>query len=88
MKIHNFMEVAVEKLLPSLLKSYPKVCTCDRCMSDIKAIALNNLKPKYVSTEKGELYSKVDGMSNQFEVDIEKEIVKAIEIVKENPRHE
>ncbi|MGM0379371.1 MAG: late competence development ComFB family protein [Bacillota bacterium] len=88
MEIHNFMEVAVEKLLPRVLKSYPGVCTCDKCMTDIKAIALNNLKPKYVSTEKGELYSKVDGMSNQFEVDIEKEIVKAIEIVKENPRHE
>jgi len=63
------------------------VCKCEKCRLDIAAIALNNLPTKYVVTEKGELYSKVSTLMNQFEVDAISTITKAALIIKDNPRH-
>jgi competence protein ComFB len=88
MKVHNYMENAVDSLLKELLDKYDDICKCEICINDIKAIALNNLKPHYISTKKGDLYTKVDEMNLQFDVDIYKELICAIEIVRKNPRHE
>jgi len=85
--LKNYMEVAVEHVLPNLLKAFGKICTCDKCIMDIKAIALNNLKPHYVVTDKGELYSKVNEMEVQFQTDVMKALIDAIAIVSQNPRH-
>ncbi|NSW90966.1 MAG: late competence development ComFB family protein [Firmicutes bacterium] len=81
----------MEELVFSMLKNVIDdidVCSCDKCMLDIAALALNELPPKYVVTEKGELYSKVNILRQQFEVDILTAITKAAEKVKEHPRHE
>jgi competence protein ComFB len=81
------MENVVDNLMEDILSDYDEICQCERCKSDIKAITLNNLKPHYVATEKGELYSKVNEMSNQFKVDVYKALTDAVEIVKKNPHH-
>jgi|LGOV01.1.fsa_nt_gb competence protein ComFB len=88
MKVHNYMENAVDLLLKDLLNKYEDVCKCDMCINDIKAITLNKLKPHYVSTKKGDLYTKVDEMNLQFDIDIYKALIEAIEIVRKNPRHD
>jgi len=54
---------------------------------DIRAIALNSLPPKYVVTRKGELYTKLSSLQQQFDVDIISAITKAAVIVGRNPRH-
>ena len=87
MELRNLMEDAVEDAINQLLSGKENVCHCDRCKLDIAAIALNNLKPKYVVTERGHLYGKVDTMNYQFDVDLIKEITKAMQIVKEHPHH-
>lgn len=86
----NYMEVIVDQQLPKILKSYSSshICTCHRCMEDIKALALNNLKPMYAASNKGLVYSKINELATQFNADITTEIVQAIEIVSKNPRHE
>jgi len=81
------MEQAVFNVLNKLLKNRDDICVCEKCKMDIAAIALNNLPTKYVVTEKGELYTKVNEMEIQFEADIIKELVKAIEIVSNDVRH-
>ena len=53
------MEDIVSDALPSVLRKYPEVCTCTKCIIDIKAIALNNLKPQYTATENGEVYIRL-----------------------------
>jgi competence protein ComFB len=63
------------------------VCTCEKCLLDIAAIALNDLPPKYVVTKKGELYSKINTLGQQFEVDVVSAITKAAVLVKRRPRH-
>lgn len=88
MFLKNYMELAVDHVMPNLLKAFDDICTCEKCLLDIKAIALNKLKPHYVVTRKGELYSKVDEMDGQFEADIMKSLIDAIQIVSRNPRHE
>ncbi|PAB58724.1 late competence development ComFB family protein [Anaeromicrobium sediminis] len=84
----NYMEYIVDNLLPNTLNEYPFLCTCHMCKDDIKAIALNNLKPMYVVTSDGESYLKAKSLDRQFISDVVKEIAKAIEIVSTKPRHD
>lgn len=86
--LKNLMEDIVENVLPSVLKKYPEVCTCQKCILDIKAIALNKLKPQYTATENGQVYIKAANELNlQFKSDVTKELSQAIEIVRNSPRH-
>lgn len=87
MLLKNYMEIAVDHVLPNLLRAFDNICTCNKCILDMKAIALNRLKPHYVVTDKGQLYSKVEEMNGQFETDVMKALIDAIDIVSKNPRH-
>lgn len=86
--LENYMEIAVEHILPHLLNAFPDFCRCEHCILDVKALALNQLKPHYIVTEKGEMYSKIDEMRVQFEADVMKALVEAIIVVRGQPRHE
>lgn len=88
MKLKNLMEYEVHRTIENLLKNRTDICTCDKCKLDMEAIALNNLKPKYVVTEKGSILAKVDTLSYQYDADILMEVMKAINKVGENPHHE
>ena len=88
MELRNLIEDEVIYTINRLLKDRKDICTCDKCKMDIAAITLNNLKPKYVITEKGKLYGKIDTIDYQFDADLIREIVKAIKIVGDNPHHE
>lgn len=61
--LKNFTEIAVKELLPDVLekysKNYPGLCTCEKCLEDVMAIALNRLPPRYVSTDKGSILTQV-----------------------------
>ncbi|OWZ84043.1 late competence development ComFB family protein [Natranaerobius trueperi] len=87
LNLKNYMEDVVLKKLNSLLAERSSICNCDHCKKDIMAIALNNLPPRYIVTEKGEIYSKIDSLMVQFSTDVTAEIVKAIEKVNKSPRH-
>jgi len=87
MLLKNYMELAVDHVLPNLSKVFPNICFCESCLLDMKALALNNLKPHYIVTDKGELYTKVQEMSLQFETDVMKALIDAIAIVGSKPRH-
>lgn len=88
MELHNYMEGAVIKNIERMLNRYDGVCKCTKCKLDIVALALNNLPPQYTVTDKGKLFTKIKEMDAQYEVDIFKEITKAIEVVSKHPRHE
>jgi len=87
MEVTNFMERLVDRELKQLLAEFPELCSCDECLADIKALALNHLEPHYVATEKGELFTKLDSIKVQSEVDVMKALVDAIDIVKQKPHH-
>lgn len=87
MELHNYMEDLVLEILENLLSEKKDVCNCKKCRSDVTAIALNKLPPKYVVTEKGRVYAKLAQLQLQLRIDIVKELTKAIELVKSKPKH-
>ncbi len=87
MQLKNYMEVIVKDTIEDILPDI-NVCRCERCKLDIAAKALNDLPPKYVVTQKGEIFSKINKLRSQFEVDVIAAITKAAILVKRNPSHD
>ncbi len=88
MAVLNSMEGIVDVALGELLKEEPDCCTCEHCMDDMKCLALNALPPKYVSSEKGALFSKINNaMTQQNSIDIRVACINALEFVKSHPHH-
>ena len=85
--LKNFTEILVDESITNIWRDNITDCKCDRCYYDIKAIALNNLPPKYTVTDKGELYTKLDTFRNQVHVDIIKEVMNAMMVVTNNCSH-
>ena len=87
MEIKNYMELAVKESLERILNSREELCKCDKCKYDIMALVLNRLPPRYIVTDKGRIMTKIKETEVQFQADIIREIVIALEIVKIHPRH-
>ena len=86
--LKNYMEEAVEYYLPVVLENYQHVCKCVKCINDIKAIALNELRPLYYATNQGQTYIKTKEFEAQFKVNILNELTKAIKKVSSNIKHD
>ncbi|ARC83989.1 late competence development ComFB family protein [Clostridium argentinense CDC 2741] len=85
----NYSEVIVKNLLDKLLLSYSDICKCEKCKADMMALSLNYVKPRYVVSEKGQLYTKAQTEINHGEmVVITSSVLRAIEVVSANPRHD
>ncbi|WP_276838478.1 late competence development ComFB family protein [Anaerovibrio lipolyticus] len=87
MVLKNYMEDFVLDKLEELIPKYPGCCFCENCRTDIVNLALNHLPPKYVSTDKGQVFARVEYFNRQNEVEIVKQIAAAIEQVEAHPRH-
>lgn len=86
MALVNVMEKIVDDKLEEMLKT-EDCCKCDQCLEDMKAIALNKLPAKYVSTHNGELFSKLNASVRQSAVDINVAVSNAIACVSKHPSH-
>lgn len=88
MPILNMMEKIVDQKIAEVLPT-TKCCTCEKCLDDIRAMALNKLPAKYVSSDKGELFSRLNSvMEKQNSVDIHVAVLSAIEFVETHPHHD
>lgn len=86
--LKNYMEDLVWEKIDEVLLQYPKACKCDFCRYDIAALALNSLPTRYIATRKGEIYTRINTLEQQFDVDITTALTRAIQIVSVHPRHE
>ncbi|MEJ8553639.1 late competence development ComFB family protein [Tepidibacter sp. Z1-5] len=86
-ELKNYMEDLVDIHLKKLLEEYKDICKCHKCILDIKAMALNNLKPRYGATQRGNVFIRIDESTNESNVKIISEIIKAIETVSKNPHN-
>ncbi len=82
------METLVNSHLPSLIKDNPHIKECERCQNDIKAIALNQLKPHYTISDRGLMFTKMKELNHQFQSDIIQELARAIQMVENHPHHD
>ena len=87
MNVHNIMESFVSDMIDSVLKSKPDICTCDKCKDDIAALALNQLKPRYVSSKMGDLFTRTELLDSRLRTAIVVNLAEAAEKVAVNPRH-
>jgi len=85
--IKNYVEQIIEEILPGVLKEYIDICKCEKCVSDIKCITLNNLKPAYFDSEIGGVYLKLNSLRIQYKTDVVQEATKAIQKVSQNIHH-
>lgn len=86
--VFNAMEDIVSQKLEEMLNSMDDCCKCEKCVTDMLAISLNRIQPKYVSTSAGTVLSKVDTLDVQTMVDMVTKIESAITLVKNNPNHD
>ncbi len=87
MDFKNYMEVLVEEKMDEVLDQYPDCCKCESCRRDIAVIALNHLHPRYVSTEKGQIFARIQEMNMQSEIEVLRQLMEAVEIVSAHPHH-
>lgn len=86
-EVKNVMEQLVFDQLDRVLAATKPACDCEMCRADIVAYALNNLKPKYAATHRGEVISKAAALQNQFYMDVIAVLTRAVEVVGSKPRH-
>lgn len=83
----NVMEqLLMRQDLETVLEQH-NVCTCPRCMSDVCALALTGLPPKYVVTSKDSISPLLSYYENKYKISLLTELMKACNKVRENPRH-
>jgi competence protein ComFB len=62
------------------------LCTCEECVLDIAAFALNQVRPRYRASLLGSIYAQGDASS--FAKEIENAVAEAIRRIKANPAHD
>ncbi|MCM8801409.1 MAG: late competence development ComFB family protein [Candidatus Omnitrophica bacterium] len=87
MRLYNYMEEVVKDILEKLLLKKQDICKCQKCKFDMMAHALNRLPPKYVVSNKGIVFTKLQEVEIQFRTDVVKEVTRAIEHISKNPQH-
>jgi competence protein ComFB len=88
MNLVNYMEDAVRSVLEEMLQEeiYAHLAENERVRLDVMAYTLNRLPPKYVATQRGQIYTRVQELRQQFKTDILVELTKAMQHVMANPR--
>lgn len=86
-EIVNIMEKMVWDNLDGVVAHTPEACTCERCKADMVAYALNHVKPKYVATEKGEVYARAGYLETSTQVSLITALAEAVRVVSQHPRH-
>jgi len=87
MRAYNYMEEIVKDSLDKLIAEKPDICKCQKCKLDMMAWALNKLPPKYVVSDRGIVYAKLQEVEIQFRADVVRELAKAIAHINKNPQH-
>ena len=83
----NINEHIVSETLAEILKKHEGICTCERCRYDMTALALNKLKPNYVVSAEGAVFSRVALLEAQNVADVVRSVTDSISTVSKNPRH-
>ncbi|MBD7908982.1 late competence development ComFB family protein [Sporosarcina gallistercoris] len=87
--VHNVMEDVVRDTLLSYKNNMNLACDCEQCLSDISALALNELPPRYIANSKYSPYVRASHEADhQGITTIIAVIAKSAALVSESPRCE
>ena len=82
----NVMQVLVEEKAPKYVEMFG-LCTCKRCMEDVKAYTLNHLPPTYVVLEPNDRVPRLTVYEGKFSSDITAQLLQACKVVMGTPHH-
>ncbi len=86
-RVHNVMEDLIEIEINENIDALG-ICTCPKCRKDLLTLTLNNVQPKYISTEKGEAITKAARLASANDrIQLLAEITRYAKLIGENPRH-
>ena len=83
----NVMQVLVEEKAPQYAKMFG-LCSCERCIEDVKALTLNNLPSKYVVLEPGDRIPRLTVYEGRFASEITAQMLQACKMVMAHPHHD
>jgi competence protein ComFB len=83
----NEAERLVLSELETQLAAEKDACTCQECVLDMAALALNNVKPAYRVSLLGSVFARTTGQADQAR-EIHRAVHQAIQKVKANPSHD
>ena len=83
----NEAETLVLNELESQISGTPGICTCQDCILDMAAFALNKVKPTYRVSLMGSVYAK-SADQTEYGKDIKRAVREAIQKVRANPSHD
>ncbi len=81
--IKNYMELLVDEIFNEIKDSY-KICNEEKCIHDIKSIALNNLKPHYFKYAATEADKKAFLLERQRRISVLAKVAEAADITCRN----
>lgn len=85
--IHNVMEDLIESVINENVDTLG-ICPCPKCRRDLLTLTLNNVTPKYISTEKGEAVIKATQLASMNDrIQLLAEVTHFAELVSKNPHH-
>lgn len=85
--VHNVMEDLIQSAIDQNIDML-EICPCPNCRKDLLTLTLNNVKPKYVSTEKGEAFIRAGRLASMNDrLSLLAEITRYAKLVGENPHH-
>ena len=83
----NYTEIVVHQALQEYLVNNIIPCSCDRCLADIMALALNRLPTRYYVTLRGELIMKSESQVLSDQVRVMADVARAVQQVSDKPSH-
>lgn len=86
--LKNIIENIALDFLNKALETRQDICTCQICRNDMMAYVLCHVPAKYVTTEKGALYTIIAQTRVEKEAEVGRAVLNAIETVSKHPRHE
>lgn len=86
-KLKNIIEDIALSHLDSALTLRYDICTCSICKNDMLAFVLSQIPAHYVTTEQGALHTIIQQYRVEYQAEIARAILKAIDLVSKNPRH-
>lgn len=84
---HNIMEDLVEEYYDDVA-SKQLFCTCERCRNDTIALTLSMLPAHYAVTSVGNKINKINSLRRQAATDLQAALIRSIDIVSSDPRHD
>ena len=82
----NVMELLVDEPLEKYVKLFG-LCTCQRCLADVRALALSRLIPKYVVLPASAVKPMLSLYQAKWEATVIAQVIQACKTVMESPRH-